>query len=345
MSKHGGDDPKKKAALGGKARAEALTPDERVAIARKGGLAKAMSKLPKATHEGPLKIGDLTIDCAVLEDGRRVVSERGFIKALGRANAGGQTYQRRGADQTPIYLALKCLKPFIPQDFSAPTIPYLPFGPTRQTGTAAFGVEAGLLPKICKVWVKAWQEDALRPDQIATAKRAEILHDGFSEVGIIALVDEATGYQNTRDREALQAILDRFLRHELAAWAKTFPDEFYQQIFRLRGWQWRGMSVNRPQVLAHYTKDLVYARLAPGILTELNNRLPIVDGKRAGKMHQLLTEDVGHPALAQHLHALIGFMRVSSTWSNFTGMVNVAFPKRGDTLSMPFMADPIPPRK
>jgi len=47
---------------------------------------------------------------------------------------------------------------------------------------------------------------------------------GFARVGIIALVDEATGYQEVRNKLALQAILDAFLRKELAAWAKRFPD-------------------------------------------------------------------------------------------------------------------------
>lgn len=45
-------------------------------------------------------------------------------------------------------------------------------------------------------------------------------------------------------------------------WAKRFPDEFYKQICRLKGWQWRGMKVNRPSVVAQYTTDLVYERLA-----------------------------------------------------------------------------------
>jgi len=123
----------------------------------------------------------------------------------------------------------------------------------------------------------------------------------------VALVDEATGYQEIRDRLALQAILDRFLRKELAAWAKRFPDEFYQQIFRLRGWNWKGMRVNRPQVVANYTKDFVYERLAPSILKELEARNPKDDGNdRRAKHHQWFTEDVGHPALAQHLYASSG---------------------------------------
>jgi hypothetical protein len=159
---------------------------------------------------------------------------------------------------------------------------------------------------------------------------------GLAHVGIIALVDEATGYQEVRDKLALQAILDKFLLKELAAWAKRFPDEFYQEMFRLRGWQWRGMKVNRPSVVGHYTNDLVYQRLAPGILDELQLRNPKDEkGNRAAKHHQWLTEDIGHPALSQHLYATIGFMRASSTWDQFYRMMQRAFPKKNTTMLLP----------
>jgi hypothetical protein len=129
-------------------------------------------------------------------------------------------------------------------------------------------------------------------------EKCKLLIRAFAVVGITALIDEATGYQETRDRLALQAILDKFLRKEFAAWAKRFPDEFYQEMFRLRGWQWKGMKVNRPSVVGHYTNDLVYERLAPGVLEELQRRNPRDEkGHRATKHHQWLTEDIGNPAL------------------------------------------------
>lgn len=105
------------------------------------------------------------------------------------------------------------------------------------------------------------------------------------------------------------------------------------------------MSRNRPQVVAHYTKDLIYARLAPGILKELEARTPKDEsGTRKARLHQWLTDDVGHPALAQHLHAVMSLMRVARTWQQFMSMMDVAFPKRGDTLSLPFMAEaPVAP--
>jgi len=159
---------------------------------------------------------------------------------------------------------------------------------------------------------------------------------GLAHVGIIALIDDVTGYQEIRDRLALQAILDAYLRKELAAWAKRFPDEFYQQMFRLRGWQWQGMSINRPSIVGKYTNDLVYERLAPGILEELQNRNPKDEkGRRPARHHQWLTQDVGHPALAQHLHAVIGFMRASTKWDQFYRLLQRAFPKKGQTIELP----------
>jgi hypothetical protein len=95
------------------------------------------------------------------------------------------------------------------------------------------------------------------------------------------------------------------------------------------------MKMNRPQVVASYTKDVVYARLAPGILKELEARNPKdVKGHRRAKHHQWLTEDVGHPALAQHLYAVIGLMRLADSWDQFKRMIDRAYPKRGDSLQL-----------
>jgi hypothetical protein len=204
-------------------------------------------------------------------------------------------------------------------------------------GAKGEGYRAEILPTVCEIYLRARESGKLTAPQLIVAQQCEILVRGLSQLGIIALVDEATGYQEVRDKQALQAILDRFLRKELAAWAKRFPDEFYREIFRLRDWDWKGMKVNRPQVVANYTKDLVYERLAPGILRELEARNPKDDrGNRKNKHHQWLTEDVGHPALAQHLYAVVALMRVSQNWNQFKSMLNQALPKRGDTLSLPF---------
>ncbi|WP_234450864.1 P63C domain-containing protein [Paracoccus sp. MC1862] len=197
------------------------------------------------------------------------------------------------------------------------------------------GYQAEALPEICNIWLQARQDGVLNEQQADRAQAAEIVMRGLANLGVIALIDEATGYQDTRDRDALQAILDKYLQKEFAAWAKRFPDAFYREIFRLRGWSWNAMSVARPGVVGRYTNDIVYERLAPGILEELQRLNPThEEGGRARKHHQFLTDDIGHPALAQHLHAVIGLMRASATWEQFKSLLDRAFPKKGTQLQL-----------
>ncbi len=289
---------------------------------------------PKATHEGIIHLGTMAIPCAVLENGQRVITQSGFMKALGRARqAKGRAYYDADVNM-PAFLTAKNLKRFISDDLSV-TSSQIEFRTDR--GARAFGYPAELLPKVCDVFLDAEEAKALAPQQLHIAARAKIIMRGLAHIGIIGLVDEATGYQEVRDKKALQAILDKFLRKEFAAWAKRFPDEFYREMFRLKGWDWKGMKVNRPSVVGRYTNDLVYQRLAPGILDELQSRNPKDErGNRRSKHHQWLTEDVGHPALAQHLYATIGFMRASMDWPQFYHMMERAFPKMNTTLTLNF---------
>ena len=184
---------------------------------------------------------------------------------------------------------------------------------------------------VCEVYLKARDANALLPSQMHIAERAEILKKGFSYVGLIALIDEATGFQRDRDKDALKAILDLYLNKQFATWAKCFPDEFYFQIFRLKGWQWKGMKTNRPSVVGRYTTNIVYSRLAPNIVDELEKRNPKnTSGNRNVKHHQWLTRDIGNPALAQHLYAVIALMKAATSWDKFMTSLERALPQLGD---------------
>jgi len=290
---------------------------------------------PVASHAGTLKIAGREIACAVLADGKRVLTQDAFLSAIGRSPKGKGGQIVTSADGLPPFVAAENLRPFISEELKQATAPYIYRTPS---GSNAYGYDALLLPMVCEVYLTAKDAQKTTRQQAHIVRACELLMRGLAHVGIIALVDEATGFQQIRDRDALQAILDAYLRKELAVWAKRFPDEFYQQIFRLRGWQWKGMKINRPQIVAKYTTDLVYERLAPHILEELETRNPKNSrGNREAKHHQWLTEDVGHPALAQHIYALLGLMRVSADrdWHGFYDMVQRAFPKKGETLFLP----------
>jgi len=281
----------------------------------------------------PLKLGDMEIPCYVLEDGRRVLSGRGIQKSLGYS---AQSYGRS------IQALIK--KPNVREYISEELAESLTSGVIEFThprskgaGRTAYGYEATVLIDLCDAIIEAKNAGVLYVEELMIASYAEIIVRAVAKVGIIALVDEATGYQEIRDRKALQEILDKYISKDLLAWTKRFPDEFYKEMFRLRGWQYTPLNVNRPSYVGKLTNDIVYGRLAPGVLSELRRITPRdSSGRGKHKFHQRLTEDVGHPKLAEHLSNVIVLMRASSNWNNFHRLVQRSLPKFGETMQIPF---------
>lgn len=330
---------------GGEARARNLSKAERSEIASRGAAARWAKKkphhdeVPVATHSGIMKLFD--IPCAVLPNKTRVLSERGMMAALsinriGRQYAEQQKAQQMGGPLLPRYLAFSVLKPFISEGLlSGPLEPIL--YRTKDKNTLNFGVKAEAIPMICDVWLKARENGALRTDsQKAIAYQAEILVRGLAQIGIVALVDEATGYQYDRGKSDLAEILQRFISNEMMRWVKTFSDEFYRQIFRLRGWDERKFA-ERPGVVGKWTVDLVYQRLAPGVLDELRRLTP---RDRAGRLkyrlHQHLTLDYGYIALMEHISAVVTMMQLSKDgdWDGFYSNLNRLKPRLDTTFDL-----------
>lgn len=331
------DDPRQ--SLGGRARAEKLSREERSAIASVAAKARwgkeSDSEMPKATHRGELEIGDIRIPCAVLEDGRRVVSEHGITTALG-SRSGASKRIKKGAEedgaQLPIFLAPYRLKEFINNNLlDGPLTPIIYKDKTRRV----IGYPADAIPAVCEVWLKAREAGKLQKQQFQKAQQAEILMRALAHVGIVALVDEATGYQAERDRDALHQILSAYLSNERLKWAKRFPDEFYKQIYRLKKWEWPNQG-NRTPFVGKITNAIVYEKLPPGVIEELQTRNPTKEGtgKRKWKHHQFLSEDIGQPDLRDHLMQLIALMRISPDWPTFESHLNLAFPNSGDQMAL-----------
>lgn len=280
----------------------------------------------KATHgspDHPLKIGDVEIPCYVLEDGRRVLHQKGMITSLGMSQGTGQKSLK--GDRLAKFVSGKSLEPYISGDLSNVIINPIRFKTTR--GAIAYGYEATVLADICEAVLKARSANALNYQQTHIAEKCEVLVRGFARVGIIALVDEATGYQAKRDRDELHKILEAYIAKELLPWTKRFPDEFYKELFRLRGWQYNPLSIARPGYVGTLTNELVYEKLPPGVLEELKAKNPKTSGgNRRHRYHQFLTEDTGNLHLEKHLSAVITLMRISSSWAEFERLFERAFP-------------------
>jgi hypothetical protein len=283
--------------------------------------------------EQPLRIGDAEIECYVLDDGTRVLTQASFLRALGR-HPKANTRREGGDTPVPPILQSKALSSFITEDIldKARPITFLP-----PTGGRAYGYNAELLPVVCEIYLKARDEGVLDRQQEHVARRAEILIRGLARVGIIALVDEATGYQEVRAKKALAEILEAYIDKELRAWVQTFPDDFYRQIFRLRGLDYPRSRVKRPQYFGLITNDIVYKRLAPGVLDELKRvQLKDDEGRPKHKLFQRLTTNVGYPKLREHLGSVVTLMKLSKDWADFQNKLDQIHPRFGETMMLPF---------
>lgn len=307
---------------GGIARAKSLSKEARREIASKAASARWNRDMPYAPFLGEIPIGDKKIPCAVLEDGTRVVTSSGLLLALDRPWRG--TYAVEDRTETPNFLNANNLTAFIDDDLRTVLIP---IRYRTESGAIKEGYKAEILRMVCNVYLKARRAGVLKKNQEPIAIASEIVLNALAEVGITALIDEATGYQDHRAKDALAKILEEFISKELRPWTKTFPIEFYKEIFRLHRWAFDPGSVKRPSVIGHYTNDIVYKRLAPGVLKELRAKNPIVDGRRKHKMFQWLTGEIGDPKLRSHIDGVIAIMRISDDWPQFRHFLKKAYPK------------------
>lgn len=330
-------DSESMAAKGGKARAAKLSAADRSESAKKAADARWGASLPKATHgspDHPLKIGSVEIPCYVLEDGRRVITNQGVQIGLKMAKSGGQ---QRTADIVSGLMrkGIDC------KDLLNSIMNPIHFRPV--TGGRAYGYEATVLADLCDVILAAREKVLLNYQQEPIAAQCEILVRAFARVGIIALIDEATGYQYARAREELQRLLERYISKELARWQPTFDPDFYKHMFRLKGWKYDPHSSKRPFQAARLTVDLAYDRIHPDLLKELKQTKTGWEqegGKKGGKLHQFLTTGEGHPRLKQHLEGVTALMKVAPTWGQLQEWIDQHYPRLNDTLRIPFPDDP-----
>jgi hypothetical protein len=282
-----------------------------------------------------LKIGDMTFPCAVLTETNgkvtRVLTQHDFMKGMGMYYSGWISKNRAVDEATaevPLFLAFERLKPFIDKhlgDLQSIVLKY-----RTQNGNLAYGIKADIIPKICEVWMDAEEHGRLGRRQKAIARKAHLMIRALAHVGIAALVDEATGYQERRAHDALARILEEFVTTELQKWVSTFPIDYYREVCRLRGWKFDPGTTKRGVIWGVLTNNVIYQRLAPGVLEELKRVTPRDEkGRHKDKLFQRLTRDTGNPRLREHLASVVTLMRVASDgdWKGFMKMLDKALPK------------------
>lgn len=292
------------------------------------------SELPSAVRAANLKVGNSMLKCAVLDDDKntRILSRTTFVQALGRTGGvkGGRRFDRDY--QLPAFLTAKNLEPFLPSDLDEYARPIL----FKSKGThPTIGYRAEFLPVVCEVFMEAHDAGALKENQIHIAEQCRILYRSFARIGIVALIDEATGHQEHRAKDALAQLLRLYISEELSKWAKTFPDDYYKQLFRLRNLTYNEFTTKRPRIIGRLTNQIVYDRLGPNVKDALEGKNPKDElGRRKDKHFQWLTPEVGQVRLKEHLAALVSLMRLSKNWNDFKRNLARGLPKWDETVQL-----------
>jgi hypothetical protein len=106
---------------------------------------------------------------------------------------------------------------------------------------------------------------------------------------------------------------------------------------RLRGMDYSSDTVQRPRYFGLLTNDVVYDRLAPGVLEELKRVNPKDEvGRRKHRHFQWLTSNKGYPKLREHLGAVVATMRLSGDWHDFMTKLDKYYPRQGKPTQLSF---------
>jgi hypothetical protein len=301
-------------AKGGSARAKSLTPERRQEIARKAvqtrwlkakmaelpvaEQAEVLPGLPVAKWTGVLAIGDVELPVYVLDDGRRVISRTGATSVLTEGKGGGNLES---------YIGVGALKNYLPENLPGHMIE---FSIPEVVNKTVAGMSADTFLDICRAYVNALNDPhtKLTDRQRDIAVKASMFSVAVAKVGLIALFDEATGYQYARAEDALKVKLRAFLAEELRKWEKTFPDELWIEFGRLTGWQ--GSVTQRPKYWGKIVMEVIYEYLDPDVAKWLKEHAP---KPQHPHYHRWLSEQYGLKKLIEHIWMVIGIARTCRT--------------------------------
>lgn len=279
------------------------------------------SEIHEATHRGILHIAGADVPCAVLANGKRIISQTGLFQAFDRPRKG-----EKRQEGLPSIVGAANLLPFVEDELreKSRAIHYV-----HTNGQLASGYDAEIIPLICELYLAANDAgDVLVESQQKIVMRATSMVRALAKVGITALIDEATGYQYDREKDALQKILKAYIAEDYLKWQSRFPRKYYQEVFRLHNWEYDPQSLKRPQYLGKFTNEFVYKQLPKGVLEDLRRKNPVNEkGIRRHRHHQHLSTEIGIPHLDRHLTKLITVMELSDNTESFKKNFNRVFRK------------------
>jgi len=286
---------------------------------------EAALKIPKATHWGELPIGDALLPAYVLETGERVFAIKGVMVGLIEIEGG------------PLaeYLMVKKLKPYLPSDLIPDDNSNIAALIEFDTGTKGFARHALGMPvekfmDLCVAYSTAYEKGELTERQQKIAVNANRFLRATAKVGIVALVDEVTGYQYDRPLDALQLKLKLYLEEEMREWEATFPDELWIEFQRLT--HWKGPLHLRPKWWGKLVNELIYDYLDSDVFNWLRNNAP--RPRKGQNYHKWLSSQYGLKKLIEHIWMTIGMAKACHTMDELRERMAIQFGRHRVQLSL-----------
>lgn len=281
-------------------------------------------KLLKATHgsdKTQLELGEIKIPCYVLSDGTRVFSGRGIQRALG-ATATSGTWLTKFVNESPI---TKHFKTGVLDQLNTPIKFQRPQAGGSQSGT--YGYEVTILIDICDSILEA-NKTGEKVDRDIVNNAQSIIRS-VAKVGIIALVDEVTGYQYAREKNELQKILSAYIAEEILKWQLTFTSEFYKQIFRLWDIPFTPQYIKRkPSFIGKLTTKYIYDELPKGVIEKIKEKTPkTTGGNYKYRFHQSLTPEIGREHLKKQIIEVTTLMSIAQSKEVFQDLFKQKYNK------------------
>lgn len=201
-------------------------------------------------------------------------------------------------------------------------------------------VDCRVVTDFCRLILSLREYGKIGEPYLRYAQNCEKFMVGLADTGLVALIDEATGYAKKR-RDEYQQLFLAFIREERSDWVKEFPDSFFSGIYKIYNLEKIGR--NHPQFFGGFIAKYVYWPLADSkgaILEKLREKDPYVKvGTRRYKLHQFLTQKIGKPALHDHLVRIGLLLDMSKNKNDFRRQFQKAFPRAGDQMEFDFGDD------
>lgn len=261
------------------------------------------------TGTGKIAIGGVEVNFYILDDGSRVADLSAAEASLGFS--------------TDVLASIPGVLEIVPSAVHSMTRTNMLFREREDTEPRPC-VLADVLIHLCSATLAVRRTGNLQPDKRMYATLAELL---LADVAIRAsrlFVDAITGSvlpsQDNLGENVLTTVTQPYM--------KTFPTEFYDELYRLRGLGAVEHYGRHPGYIGTLTSNIVYKRFAPGAIEALKDNSPrdSKSGRHKRKLFQMLAPEQQIKLQDEYLPTVIDLMRSSETFDEFIGKLDERFP-------------------